>query len=146
MGLSTKYTAIMRRAASIAVKNSSHKQHRLCCVIIRGGNIISVGWNNAFVHGEHSALNRAWENGTIGAIAVVVRVKKDGSFGIAKPCPLCLERLKSAGIKRVIYTDIIGVSSINLSNELPFLKKGQLEYHFVKPVHKPKIINNHAGR
>jgi deoxycytidylate deaminase len=39
-----------------------------------------------------------------GATIYVARVKKDGSFGLSKPCERCKKALNDAEIKRVIYS------------------------------------------
>lgn len=35
---------------------------------------------------------------------LVVRLKKDGTLAIAKPCQKCMNTLRSVGIKRVKYS------------------------------------------
>jgi deoxycytidylate deaminase len=39
-----------------------------------------------------------------GATIYVARVKKDGSFGLSKPCERCKKALNDAGIKKVVYS------------------------------------------
>lgn len=95
----------------LAVKEANkarHKQHRIGAVLIRGGKPVATGHNHSHIHAEHSAINRAWKCGTDDAILVVVRIRRDGSLGLAKPCPVCQKQLAEAGIKKVIYSDSDG--------------------------------------
>jgi tRNA(Arg) A34 adenosine deaminase TadA len=85
-----------------------HKQHNHGAVLIRGGKPVAVGHNHSHIHAEHAALNRAWRHGTEGGTLVVIRVRKDGTIGMSRPCEMCVNRLISAGIKKVIYSDSDG--------------------------------------
>jgi len=38
----------------------------------------------------------------------VMRFRKDGSLGMSKPCKFCQRHIRSAGIRRVYYTDEAG--------------------------------------
>lgn len=40
----------------------------------------------------------------VGATVWVARVTRDGHFALAKPCAPCEERLRSRGVRRVVYT------------------------------------------
>lgn len=102
--------------------------YNLCCVLVRGGTIISVGYNdinkNSYVdylsmsdpdgyrrkgfinqHSEVSAILKARKKIDLtGCDAYVVRSKPSGGVGMARPCNLCQIALGSYGIKRAIYT------------------------------------------
>ncbi len=112
------------------VGKSDHKQHKIAAAIVRGGSIIKVGWNHSFIHAEHSVLNRAWRSDVEGTTLLVIRVRKDGSLGMAKPCHLCMSRLSQAGIKKIIFSNNDGsLESLKLAsnNDAPMY----LEYHFI---------------
>lgn len=103
-------------------------EHRICAVIARGGNILSVGYNkqgsNSFVrhyqkvannthcettHAEQDAVLRVRSKVDLrGAKIFVVRVRSlnspEGKMGMARPCSICQEVLKSYGIKRAVYS------------------------------------------
>lgn len=117
----------------IALKEAAkarHHQHKLGAVILRGGKPVATGHNSGFLHAEHNVLNRAWRNDIVGATLLVIRVRKDGSLGMARPCELCMNRLIQAGIKKVIYTNSAGVlESIKLGQLNS--SKDYLEYHFI---------------
>lgn len=94
------------RIARKMAAHSHHKQHRLGAVLIRGGNIISRGFNFSEVHAEKCAINRCWRTGDLrGTTLVVVRVKRNGTLGMALPCDTCMARIVKAGIKTVYYSD-----------------------------------------
>ncbi len=103
------------RVALKEVKRSRHRQHKLSAVILKGSNIVSTGWNFSHTHAEHTAINRAWRTDIHGATLVVMRLRRDGKIGMARPCPRCLAKIIEAGIKRCIYTDNNGcIVEINL--------------------------------
>jgi pyrimidine deaminase RibD-like protein len=83
------------------------------CILVKGGNVISIAWNLESQHAEQGAINRAWRHGTKGLTAYVFRFHKDGSPALAKPCKACQIILKNAGIKRVMFSVDAGDFSIN---------------------------------
>jgi deoxycytidylate deaminase len=114
---------------------SDHRQHHMAAVLIKGGNIISVGHNSGHLHGEHTCLNRAWRTDVSGSTVLVVRVRRNGTLGMAKPCPLCMQRLVQAGIKKVTYSTNSGTfETMKLSSMSSNI--GYLEYHFVGANHQ----------
>jgi deoxycytidylate deaminase len=96
------------RIARQHARRSNHPQFRLAALVLRGGNIVSIGWNKDHLHAEHTALNRAWRSDLEGSSLLVVRLKKSGTFGMARPCPDCMQRIHTAGIKKVMYTNEVG--------------------------------------
>jgi len=96
--------------------------YRLCAIIVRGGRVISVGFNdtpkNSYTiraifhkntvncistHAECSAIHRAQGN-LSGAKIYVVRLLANGNPAIARPCSICHDALVSAGIRKIHYT------------------------------------------
>lgn len=96
-------------------------EYNLCAVIVRGGNVLSVGFNRqgwnplsefyrvekraCNIHAEIDAItskrNRVrFEDSKI----YIVRLKRNGSVGSAKPCEMCQHVLYNYGIKRAYYT------------------------------------------
>ena len=116
---------------------------RLCAVIVRGGNILSVGFNqrktNAFVehytdkvrgggreyclstHAEQqSILNVRKKIDLTGCAIYVARIRppesNHGHLGLSRPCFICQQVLLSYGIKKAYYTisdDEYGVMKIS---------------------------------
>lgn len=98
----------MARHVRALIKHATkarHRQHKHAAMVLNGSNTISIGWNHSSVHAEHAAINRAWRTGTAGATMVVIRIRKDGSVGMSRPCEQCVIRLINAGIKKVVYSD-----------------------------------------
>lgn len=101
-------------AKKLAVK-SNHRAHPLGSVLVQKNRVISVGFNtlrthtksnNNFktTHAEFSALFGIDFKATRGSILYVVRIKKDGSVGMSRPCTFCQELIQAAGIKGVFYS------------------------------------------
>ncbi len=117
--------------ANNACYYSDNHRARLGCVITYKNKILSVGWNlqdkehplqkqyNKYrnydpeastsrntIHAECHALIRTknldvdWSKANI----FVYRIKKDGSKGLAKPCPACEAMIKAKGIKNIFYS------------------------------------------
>lgn len=105
-------------------------EYNLCAVIVRGGSVISVGFNkrntNGFVehytdlakgqrdwcmstHAEMDAVLQARAKTDLrGCKIYVLRKHIDtenyGVFGMAKPCEICQHVLYNYGIRRAYYT------------------------------------------
>lgn len=119
-----KYKCI--KACTKQANKSSFKQ-RLGAVIVSGGNIISSGYNKVNCHSRFDTypesrhaeidailplLNKGKLKELNGSIMYVTRTRKDGTLGMAFPCPDCLKVIKAVGIKRIVYSDDAnGVSS-----------------------------------
>lgn len=100
---------------------SDHPQHKLGAVIMQKNKVIAAGFN--YLHKTHPAIRTIGKNEdkTLhaemvcilkiknkdilrGATIAVYRQKKNGSFGMSRPCPVCYKFLRYYGIKKVIYT------------------------------------------
>jgi deoxycytidylate deaminase len=106
-------------------------EHKVCAVIVRGGAILSVGFNqrktNAFVeyytdkvrgHGRGYYMSTHAEQNAIlsirkkvdltGSTIYVARLRslasKYGKVGLSRPCNICQKVLLSYGIKKAYYT------------------------------------------
>ncbi len=100
--------------------NSTFFRARVGAVIVKGGRILSTGYNDlryskrngrswASVHAEEMAIVKLLKqpNGLkqlAGSTLYVSRIKKDGSTGCAKPCKECKTLLDSVHIHKVIHT------------------------------------------
>jgi dCMP deaminase len=95
-------------------KHSDHPQHKLGAVITRGNKVVSIGYNKnkthtksnhcwKRLHAEISAIIKARQDLT-GCSIYIYREKKDGSFGLARPCHTCMLAIKEAGITKAHYT------------------------------------------
>jgi tRNA(Arg) A34 adenosine deaminase TadA len=110
--LSRREEAWLNRAVELAKRSTERHQH--ACLIVRGGSVQAFGINSnrnipgnvedveqLALHAEENALKAC--NRTVGAVAYIARVSK-GNPRQSRPCPRCMQALKKAGIKRVIYT------------------------------------------
>lgn len=105
---------------SIALKvlNNLDQRWRLVAILVSNGKPISIETNNLdkthplitphFPHRKAHAevrciRNASWEK-VEGSSVFVWRIKDDGTFGLAKPCPLCRDFLKQRGIKKIGYS------------------------------------------
>jgi deoxycytidylate deaminase len=113
----------LRTAYDLARKHKfdPYLEYNLCAVIVRGGNVLSVGYNNqgwnplserykvqrhaCNIHAEIDAViskrNKVDFNG---AKIYIVRLKRDATVGNAKPCQMCENVLIAYGIKKAIYS------------------------------------------
>lgn len=106
----------IRIAARQALK-SDFKQHRLGAVIVKGGRVLSTGFNSrrpsrllhtTTLHAEAAAILKLLKQRRLsdlaGAHIYVTRFTKGGSVGLARPCSACFDLIRSVGITRVFYT------------------------------------------
>lgn len=115
LSLTKKQQALLNRAVGVAL--TSEQKYRLGAVLVKQGKVISVGTNirrnhpnivenpleESGVCAERVAIKRAGDNAE-GAYLYVARVGKCGDPLLAKPCSRCVEAIRKAKIKRVIFT------------------------------------------
>jgi deoxycytidylate deaminase len=89
---------------------------KIGCVIVQKNRVISFGFNNmsktcpgmntwgSFIHSELSALLGLTAEETKGATAYIYRETANGDLAKSRPCPVCYNALKEAGIKKICYT------------------------------------------
>lgn len=105
-----------------------------CAIIVRGGNIISIGINkpkrnrfsdryvnyeNRTIHAECEAIRKARRKTDLrGTKMFVARLsKKTGEATMSRPCEHCQQMIKEYGIKKVVYTTNSGnIQNENVSN------------------------------
>jgi len=120
-------------ALNIAKQSFQFRARMGSIITDKKGKIISQGFNvrkthpfqqfyankthnreKVFLHAEMSALVKCREHPhTI----YVGRLRKDGSIGNAKPCPICLMAIIESGVKRIVYTNDDGSVSTTLLGE-----------------------------
>jgi tRNA(Arg) A34 adenosine deaminase TadA len=96
----------------------------LAACVVKRNKIISFGHNKKkthplqnkfnkhpqaiYLHAEidaiKNALKRLSVEDLIGSTLYIVRTKKDGSEGLAKPCYGCMQAIESFGIAKIVYT------------------------------------------
>ena len=89
-----------------AMKSSREQRHS--SIIFCHGKPISFGFNDPFRHAEENAIIDAEYklngSGLKGLTIVNFRLTAAGKIGLAKPCPACMDLIKSKGFRRVIWT------------------------------------------
>ncbi len=99
------------------VAKKSQFRHKVGAVIIKGGRVLSVGYNEIryakikrpypeSLHAEVAAIYRSIQTGhdLSGASIYVCRASGD-SFRLSKPCPHCMSLIKTVGIKKVVWSE-----------------------------------------
>jgi tRNA(Arg) A34 adenosine deaminase TadA len=96
----------------------------LAACVVKRNKIISFGHNKKkthplqnkfnkhpqaiYLHAEIDAIKNALKRLSVedlaGSTLYIVRTKKDGSEGLAKPCSGCMQAIESFNIGKVIYT------------------------------------------
>ena len=112
------------RASSKEAKKSRHNQHKLGAVIVKGGRVLSTGYNQMrpsslletdTLHAEGAAILKLLKDKRLhdlsGADIYVSRFTRGGAVGLAKPCAACHALIQSVGIRRVFFTDSDGTKS-----------------------------------
>lgn len=94
-----KYINIAARKAM-----QSPSKYKMGAVIVRGGHIKAIAFNGRHEneHAELRAINKAGD--ISGATIYIVRVRPNGHFGMARPCPMCWLELKQAGVKLAVWS------------------------------------------
>jgi tRNA(Arg) A34 adenosine deaminase TadA len=97
---------------------------RLAACIVRGTRVISFGHNKrkthplqtrfaknqhcVYLHAEIDAIKNALKELKVEDLKqctlIVVRTKKDGSTGLAKPCKGCRQSIETFELKQVVYS------------------------------------------
>lgn len=94
--------------------NSNHKHHHIGVCIVKGGRVLSTGYNTNkksprsphkfhSVHAEVRAVLSA-NTDIEGATAYVFRQTKNGTMAISRPCPSCAQFLIENGIRNIVYS------------------------------------------
>ena len=108
------------RAKKLAINNG--RAYHLAAILRRNGSVIKIGENTSKTHPR---FKRQYKDGTwashmhaemnvlrfaeAGDVIEVLRFKgSDYDLTMAKPCLICVEAMKLAGIKKVRYTNWIG--------------------------------------
>ena len=103
-------------ASVVAVKcdGKDHRKARVGCVIRRRDGALVSARNIAAKHvkvfthhcaaPECHAEARATKKADVGAVAYVARLRRDGSYGNARPCNSCQAIMRARGIVAAYYT------------------------------------------
>lgn len=98
--------SMIELAAKVAQSGNPDRNFRLGCVAQRKDGAIVFSTNektqkpNPCAHAEARVLRKAG----YGATLWVARITSNGSLTMAKPCPKCQAKIRSYGVKKVIYS------------------------------------------
>jgi deoxycytidylate deaminase len=99
-GLPFHVAAVLRRAGQIVrIGVNSFKTHPKFMRTYPDGS------NAAHMHAEMDVLRFAEPGDEL----EVMRFRKCGEFGMAKPCKYCMQHILESGVRKVKYTDESGV-------------------------------------
>jgi deoxycytidylate deaminase len=114
----SKHDRFLRRAEAVAI-DSSHPRWKLGVVVVRGSRIVASANNiqknaphileggpGTSVHAEINALRKLTYQAdrAEGCTLYVVRVSRQGSRRLARPCLRCYKSIASAGIRSIVYS------------------------------------------
>lgn len=85
-------------------KTSSHKQHLHSTLILRGGKPVSYASNKNFHHSEVRALNKLWPSKREKVTIINIRIRRNGTIGLSKPCERCMKYLRKNKVGRIWYS------------------------------------------
>ena len=105
------------RAEQLAINNG--RPYHLAAILRRNGRVVKIGENT---NKTHPRFKRQYSDGTWGShmhaemnvlrfaqpgdeIEVMRFTKCNHDLTMAKPCDICMEEMRKAGIKRVKYTN-----------------------------------------
>lgn len=90
-------------------KKSDHRINMHATLIIKGGRLISRGYNHKDIHSEEAAIAGYFKPSDFsvrGAIAINFMIKRKSlKPGNSRPCLNCMNQLYLNGVKSVIYFD-----------------------------------------
>lgn len=117
-------------AARTALRSDS--KFRLGAVLAKRTKVISYGWNdmdrthpimqeynygNLWTPGIHAEIDSCLgvdRDSLKGASIYVVRIRRDGSYGLAKPCMVCVRILRNMKVYNAYYSTENGYGEIIL--------------------------------
>lgn len=125
--------------ATTIARVSNHRKARLGAVIVSGRDVIAAAPNvnkshpmqmrynsfrnmegdnhNHHLHAEMATIIRVPDKRKLdGASIYVSRVCKDREYGMARPCPACMQAIIDHGIKRIFYSTEYGFAQEVINN------------------------------
>lgn len=92
-------------------KEAMKSQHQWAfhgVIIKKGGAILNSGHNYSTIHAEISAIKTMDPARLNGSTLWSVRVSRTGALANARPCEECMEAIRKAKIKTVVYSVLGG--------------------------------------
>jgi deoxycytidylate deaminase len=102
------------------LKTSQHHKYKISCLIVKGGNLISVGINKDSapkrfykkhrpemkLHSEVDAILGLDKSVTKGSTAYIAGCTTAGNPMISRPCTTCKSVLDYMKVRRIVYQDM----------------------------------------
>lgn len=112
---------------------SDFPKYKIGCVIAQKNKVLSASFNSTKTHPLQKKMNKErfevdntphslhaeihalsylidcdidWK----GSVLYTARKRKDGHYGMARPCPSCMKLIKKLGIKNIVYTTDYGIA------------------------------------
>lgn len=101
VGNQTLAACVVKRNKIISFGHNKNKTHPLQNKFNKHPQAIYL---HAEIDAIKNALKRLSIEDLVGSTLYIVRTKKDGSEGLAKPCSGCMQAIESFNIGKVIYT------------------------------------------
>lgn len=79
-------------------QKSTHAQHKMAAVVIRGGQVVAAAANSGAW--KRHAERRCLKHGVTGDMIVIARA----GGGMSRPCPLCMAAIRASGIREIVYS------------------------------------------
>jgi deoxycytidylate deaminase len=93
------YLNFGKRIAQRSPNNFKHST-----IILRGGKVVSYGYNHDDIHAEQNALSKLWPNKRKGTTVLNFRIGRRGNLLNSKPCEFCLELIRKSKVAKIIYS------------------------------------------
>ena len=107
--MSVPFKSVLRRLATQSPCDMKHSS-----VVIRGGSLVGRGFNHDERHAEVAALTKLWPSEREGTTVINLRIRKDGTLALSKPCQDCCSFMRENGVRKVIYSTIGGWGEMSL--------------------------------
>jgi len=92
----TKFAHIAQR--------SDHPNYKHCAIVMKGGNILSTGYNKGKKHAEIAALEKLWPDKRKGTTIISLRFTNHG-LSNSMPCKNCRKYLQDNKVTKVQYVE-----------------------------------------
>lgn len=106
-----KHERLIKFTLKQARKNPTNMKHKLGAIVACGTWIVAVGYNHwksldNSIHAEVHAIRCALRHkADLSDCTIYVARFCRTKVGIAKPCEECMDAIRKAGIKNIVYTE-----------------------------------------
>lgn len=96
--MSSRHLRLARKTAKL----SRHPQHFMAALLLRGGAVVAAEANGDVGRGHCEARVLRPSLDARGTHLIVLRLN---GTRVSRPCPLCVPKIKAAGVERVSFVD-----------------------------------------